>query len=199
MIHLETADDGDIQIEDRYLLQGGHYVEDRTAQSICSKMGMVFQNFNLFPHLSVMDNLIYAPVHVKKEKKQEALERAHRLLQKVGLTDKETEKPSSLSGGQKQRVAIARALMMSPDVLLFDEPTSSLDPQLTGEVLSVMKELSAERMTMVVVTHEMGFAKEAADKVLYMAEGRVIEEGTAQEIFENPKDQRIQQFIKSIL
>lgn len=153
LIHLENADGGDIKIEGRYLMQNGKYAEEKQAHSICSKMGMVFQSFNLFPHLSVMDNLIYAPIHVKKERKNAAQDRAHMLLQKVGLTDKEGVKPSALSGGQKQRVAIARALMMNPDVLLFDEPTSSLDPQLTGEVLTVMKELSAERMTMVVVTH----------------------------------------------
>ena len=163
------------------------------------RMGMVFQCFNLFPHMTVMDNLISAPVMVKKMDKNAAVERAKELLHDVGLLDKQSVYPSALSGGQKQRVAIARALMMDPDILLFDEPTSSLDPQLTAEVLAVMKKLVAKRMTMIVVTHEMGFAREAADKVMFMGDKRIIEMGPTEQIFEHPSDPRIKEFIQSIL
>ena len=160
---------------------------------------MVFQSFNLFPHMTVMGNLIGAPMTVKKEDKQQAVARAKEKLKLVGLADKADAHPSELSGGQKQRVAIARALMMDPDMLLFDEPTSSLDPQLTAEVLAVIKELAKGKMTMIIVTHEMGFAREVADKVLFMGEGRVIEQGPPQELFGSPKDQRVKDFIQSIL
>ncbi len=199
LIDLEKADGGDVLIEGEPLIQNGRYAEDKTARRICGKMGMVFQSFNLFPHMTVMGNLIGAPMTVKKEDKQQAVARAKEKLKLVGLADKADAHPSELSGGQKQRVAIARALMMDPDMLLFDEPTSSLDPQLTAEVLAVIKELAKGKMTMIIVTHEMGFAREVADKVLFMGEGRVIEQGPPQELFGSPKDQRVKDFIQSIL
>ena len=199
LIDLEKADGGDVLIEGEPLIQNGRYAEDKTARRICGKMGMVFQSFNLFPHMTVMGNLIGAPMTVKKEDKQQAVARAKEKLKLVGLADKADAHPSELSGGQKQRVAIARALMMDPDMLLFDEPTSSLDPQLTAEVLAVIKELAKGKMTMIIVTHEMGFAREVADKVLFMGEGRVIEQGPPQEMLGSPKDQRVKDFIQSIL
>lgn len=199
LIDLEKADGGSIIIDGAALVNEGKYVDDAQAKNVCMKMGMVFQSFNLFPHMSVMKNLITAPVLVNKEEKKQAEEKAIKLLEKVGLADKADAMPSQLSGGQAQRVAIARALMMEPEILLFDEPTSSLDPQLTAEVLTVMKELANEKMTMVVVTHEMGFAREAADKVLFMDETGLIGQGTVEEIFDNPKDERIKTFINSIL
>ena len=198
LIDLEKADGGDVLIEGEPLIQNGRYAEDKTARRICGKMGMVFQSFNLFPHMTVMGNLIGAPMTVKKEDKQQAVARAKEKLKLVGLADKADAHPSELSGG-KQRVAIARALMMDPDMLLFDEPTSSLDPQLTAEVLAVISELAKGKMTMIIVTHEMGFAREVADKVLFMGEGRVIEQGPPQELFGSPKDQRVKDFIQSIL
>ena len=199
LIDLEKADGGDVLIEGEPLIQNGRYADDKTARRICGKMGMVFQSFNLFPHMTVMGNRIGAPMTVKKEDKQQAMARAMEKLKLVGLEDKADAHPSELSGGQKQRVAIARALMMDPDMLLFDEPTSSLDPQLTAEVLAVIKELAKGKMTMIIVTHEMGFAREVADKVLFMGEGRVIEQGPPQELFGSPKDQRVKDFIQSIL
>ena len=199
LIDLEKADGGDVLIEGEPLIQNGRYADDKTARRICAKMGMVFQSFNLFPHMTVMGNLIGAPMTVKKEDKQQAIARAKEKLKLVGLEDKADAHPSELSGGQKQRVAIARALMMDPDMLLFDEPTSSLDPQLTAEVRAVIKELAKGKMTMIIVTHEMGFAREVADKVLFMGEGRVIEQGPPQELFGSPKDQRVKDFIQSIL
>jgi polar amino acid transport system ATP-binding protein len=199
LIGLERADSGSILVEGEAILQDGRYQDEKTCRRICGKMGMVFQSFNLFPHISVLDNLIYAPVHVRKEDRASAVERAMEHLGMVGLVGKESAFPGQLSGGQKQRVAIARAMMMNPDMLLFDEPTSSLDPQLTAEVLAVMRDLAAQRMTMVVVTHEMGFAREAADKVLFMGDGRIIEEGPPEELFGNPKDNRVKEFIHSIL
>lgn len=199
LIDLETADSGEIRIEDRYLLKEGAYPDEKTRRSVCGKMGMVFQSFNLFPHLTVLDNLILPPINAKKLTRPEAVKKAKELLLKVGLSGKEAARPSKLSGGQKQRVAIARALMMEPDMLLFDEPTSALDPQLTGEVLSVIRELSKEHMTMIVVTHEMGFAREVADKILFMGDHVIIEEGTPEDIFEHPKDPRITEFVSKIL
>ena len=175
------------------------YPDEKTRRSVCGKMGMVFQSFNLFPHLTVLDNLILPPINAKKLTRPEAVKKAKELLLKVGLSGKEAARPSELSGGQKQRVAIARALMMEPDMLLFDEPTSALDPQLTGEVLSVIRELSKEHMTMIVVTHEMGFAREVADKILFMGDHVIIEEGTPEDIFEHPKDPRITEFVSKIL
>ena len=163
------------------------------------KMGMVFQQFNLFPHMTVLKNLTLAPMKLLKKSKAEAEEKAMELLERVGLKDRAEAYPEQLSGGQKQRVAICRALCMNPDVMLFDEPTSALDPEMVGEVLDVMKSLAREGMTMVVVTHEMGFAKDVADRVIFMCDGKIVEEGTPDEFFTNPKDERAKQFLKSIL
>lgn len=164
-----------------------------------SQVGMVFQHFNLFPHKTVLDNITLGPIKVQKKKKEEAEEIARDLLRKVGLADKEAVYPASLSGGQKQRVAICRALAMNPKVMLFDEPTSALDPELVGEVLAVMKDLAKSGMTMVVVTHEMGFAREVGDRVIFIDEGIVMEEGDPNEIFKNPKSERLKTFLGQIL
>ena len=163
------------------------------------KMGMVFQHFNLFPLKSVIDNMTLAPTQLLKKSKAEAEEKARNLLKRVGLEDRASAYPSQLSGGQKQRVAIVRALCMEPEVMLFDEPTSALDPEMVGEVLEVMKSLAKEGMTMVVVTHEMGFAREVADRVIFMDEGKILEEGTPEEIFDNPKCERLQNFLAKVL
>ena len=163
------------------------------------KMGMVFQQFNLFPHMDIIKNLTVAPMKLLKIQKYEAENKELALLDRVGLKDRANAYPSQLSGGQKQRVAIVRALMMNPDVMLFDEPTSALDPEMVGEVLNVMKALAKEGMTMVVVTHEMGFAREVADRVIFMADGKIVEEGTPEELFSNPKNEKTQQFLKSVL
>ena len=163
------------------------------------KMGMVFQQFNLFPHLTVLNNLTLAPVLLKKMTKEDAEAKAMDLLGRVGLADRADSYPNQLSGGQKQRVAIVRALCMDPEVMLFDEPTSALDPEMVGEVLEVMKELAKGGMTMVCVTHEMGFAKEVANRVVFMADGRILEEGTPEEIFNNPQQPRTQDFLKKVL
>ena len=163
------------------------------------KMGMVFQQFNLFPHMTVLKNLILAPMKLKKMPKAQAEEMALNLLERVGLKDRANAYPAQLSGGQKQRVAIVRALCMNPDVMLFDEPTSALDPEMVGEVLAVMKDLAKEGMTMAVVTHEMGFAKEVADRVIFMYDGEIEEIGTPDEIFNNPKSDKTRQFLQSIL
>ena len=163
------------------------------------KMGMVFQRFNLFPHKTVLENVMLAPMHVKKVSREKAEKTAKDLIAKVGLADKLDEYPARLSGGQQQRVAIARALAMEPKMMLFDEPTSALDPELVGEVLNVMKDLANQGMTMICVTHEMGFAREVADKVVFMAKGMILEEGTPEEIFTNPKTPEARQFLKSVL
>lgn len=163
------------------------------------KMGMVFQHFNLFPHKTILDNMILAPVKVKGMPKAEATEKALALLKRVGLEDRAEAYPIQLSGGQKQRVAIVRALMMEPQVILFDEPTSALDPEMVGEVLNVMKELAQEGMTMVVVTHEMGFAREVGNRVLFMDEGKIVEQGTPEAIFDNPQNPRLQDFLSKVL
>lgn len=163
------------------------------------KMGMVFQHFHLFPHMTVLRNITIAPIKLLKLSKEEAEERAMKLLNKVGLADRAQAYPSQLSGGQKQRIAIVRALCMQPDVMLFDEPTSALDPEMVGEVLDVMKSLAKEGMTMVVVTHEMGFAREVADRVIFMADGKILETGTPQEIFTSPKTDKAKQFLASVL
>lgn len=161
--------------------------------------GMVFQHFNLFPHMTCIENITYAPIKVKKEKKEAAYENARKLLKMVGLEDKADVYPAHISGGQKQRVAIARALAMKPEIMLFDEPTSALDPEITGEVLNVMKMLAKEHITMLVVTHEMGFAKEVADRVIFMDGGVIVEEGTPSDIFDNPKNPRLISFLGSML
>ena len=163
------------------------------------KMGMVFQHFNLFPHMTIMDNMTLAPIQVKHMNKADAEKKAQGLLERVGLGDRADAYPIQLSGGQKQRIAIVRALMMEPEVMLFDEPTSALDPEMVGEVLEVMKELAQEGMTMVVVTHEMGFAREVGSRVLFMADGKLLEEGTPADIFEHPKHPRLQDFLSKVL
>lgn len=163
------------------------------------KMGMVFQQFNLFPHMRVLKNMTIAPMKLQKLSKEEAEERAMTLLKRVGLSDRASAYPSQLSGGQKQRIAIVRALCMNPDVMLFDEPTSALDPEMVGEVLDVMKSLAQGGMTMVVVTHEMGFAKEVGTRVIFMDEGKIVEENTPQQLFENPKSERLKSFLAKVL
>ena len=163
------------------------------------KMGMVFQHFNLFPHLSILENITLAPIKLLKQSKAEAEKNARALLERVGLPEKADAYPAQLSGGQKQRIAIARALAMNPQVMLFDEPTSALDPEMVGEVLQVMKELAAAGMTMIVVTHEMGFARDVADRVLFMADGNIVEEGTPEEIFGNPQNERTKEFLSCVL
>lgn len=200
---LETIDKGSITIDGEELCRetsaGTEYVKNNDVRRIACKMGMVFQQFNLFPHMTVLENLIEAPVNVQKRDKAEVIKEAEVLLAKVGLSDKRDVYPRKLSGGQQQRVAIARALAMKPAIMLFDEPTSSLDPELTGEVLRAMRELADEKMTMVVVTHEMGFAREVATKVVFMADGHVQEQGSPEEIFINPKNERLKSFLKVIL
>lgn len=176
-------------------------VEDKKENiaQLRSSLGMVFQNFNLFPHMSALDNVMEGPLTVKRMKRAEASKLAHKLLTKVGLDDKKDVYPNQLSGGQKQRVAIARALAMQPQAMLFDEPTSALDPELVGGVLAVMQELASEGMTMIVVTHEMGFAREVADRVIFMDEGVIVESGKPDEIFTSPKEKRTKEFLSSIL
>lgn len=200
---LETIDKGSITIDGEELCRetsgGTEYVKNNDVRRIACKMGMVFQQFNLFPHMTVLENLIEAPVNVQKRDKAEVIKEAEVLLAKVGLSEKRDVYPCKLSGGQQQRVAIARALAMKPAIMLFDEPTSSLDPELTGEVLRTMRELADEKMTMVVVTHEMGFAREVATKVVFMADGHVQEQGSPEEIFVNPKNERLKSFLKVIL
>ena len=163
------------------------------------KMGMVFQHFNLFPHMSILKNMTIAPMKLQKRGKDEAEGQAMKLLERVGLADRANAYPSQLSGGQKQRIAIVRALCMNPEVMLFDEPTSALDPEMVGEVLNVMRDLAKEHMTMVVVTHEMGFAREVSERVIFMAEGKIVEEGTPEEIFTAPKTERLQSFLSKVL
>lgn len=191
---LERKDSGNIIIE-------GNEVNPRTddLNKIRERVGMVFQNFNLFPHKTVLENIIEAPVMVKGVDKEKAIIKAKQLLKKVGLEDKSDVYPSKLSGGQKQRVAIARALAMEPDIMLFDEPTSALDPELVGEVLTTMKDLAEEGMTMVVVTHEMGFAKEVADWIVYMHDGKIIERGTPEQFFNQPKEERTREFLTATM
>ena len=193
--HLEEVNAGSIKIEGELL----DYKNKKSLRNIILKMGMVFQSFNLFPHKTVLDNVMIAPLTVKGEDKQVVLERCKKILAKVGLSDKMEYYPSKLSGGQKQRVAIARALAMNPDLMLFDEPTSALDPELVGEVLNVMKDLANEGMTMVVVTHEMGFAKEVADRVIFMDGGKIVEEDVPEAIFTNPKEERTKAFLEKVL
>lgn len=201
---LETINSGTIEIKGKTLARTkengtAEYVDNQKMRDILSCTGMVFQQFNLFPHMTVLENLIEAPIQVKKEQRAAIVPYARELLKKVGLSDRENYYPAKLSGGQQQRVAIARALCMKPDIMLFDEPTSALDPELTGEVLKTMRELAEERMTMVVVTHEMAFAREAASHVIFMADGVIVEEGAPQEFFGNPKEERTRAFLKNML
>lgn len=191
---LELPNEGSIVVE-------GETITDKNADvnKIRQKMGMVFQQFNLFSNMNIMRNMCVAPITVKRAEKSKAQERALELLRRVGLEEKADSYPQQLSGGQKQRVAIARALAMDPDIMLFDEPTSALDPEMVGEVLAVMKELAASGMTMVVVTHEMGFAREVGDRVLFIDEGRIIEENEPRLLFENPQNQRTKDFLAKVL
>lgn len=191
---LEEPTGGVIIVDDYDLM-----AKTSDINKIRENIGMVFQQFNLFPHLSVLQNIMLAPVDRKRMTKEQAEEKAKKLLDRVGLLEKADVYPASLSGGQQQRVAIARALAMEPDIMLFDEPTSALDPEMVGEVLEVMKQLAAEGMTMVVVTHEMGFAREVADRVVFMDGGYIVEEGTPEEVFGNPQNNRTQDFLNKVL
>lgn len=191
---LEEASSGDI------IIDGANLTDKNTdINKIRQHIGMVFQHFNLFPHLSVMENITLAPTDLGKLSKKEAQDKAIRLLETVGLADKKDAYPSSLSGGQKQRVAIARALAMNPDIMLFDEPTSALDPEMVGDVLNVMKKLAKQGMTMVIVTHEMGFAKEVANRVMFIDGGNFLEDGKPEQIFENPQHERTKDFLNKVL
>jgi glutamine transport system ATP-binding protein len=191
---LERPESGDIRIKDQSLMD-----VKTNIQAIRTEVGMVFQRFNLFPHMKVIDNIMISPIQVRKWPKERAREKAEELLKKVGLSEKAEAYPDSLSGGQAQRVAIARALAMEPEILLFDEPTSSLDPEMVGEVLAVMKELAKEHKTMIVVTHEMAFAREVGDRILFMEQGVIVEEGTPEELFDRPKHERTKAFLSKIL
>jgi len=191
---LEEPDDGEIYIDGVSLLE-----HKKDINRLRQKVGMVFQQFNLFPHMTVMENITLAPIKLKGMRKNEAEEKAMELLHKVGLPDKNDQYPNHLSGGQKQRVAIARALAMDPEIMLFDEPTSALDPEMVGEVLNVMKQLANEGMTMVVVTHEMGFAREVGDRIMFMDEGIIFEEGPPEQIFKNPQKERTREFLGKVL
>ncbi|MFJ7667063.1 amino acid ABC transporter ATP-binding protein [Lysinibacillus sp. NPDC097195] len=196
LIHLEEINGGSICIDGDYLVRDGVYAKQQDSKKITAKMGMVFQHFNLFPHLTVQQNLEIAPGLLKTESAEAISRRCQDLLQKIGLADKAQVYPANLSGGQKQRVAIARALMVNPQILLFDEPTSALDPELTGEVLKVMKDLAEDQMTMIVVTHEMGFAREVANKVVFMDGGDIIEANDPEAFFTNPKHERTKAFLQ---
>lgn len=204
MNHLEIADAGSIEVGGVPIAKmdaaSGRavYIPHKEILKVCSRLGMVFQNFNLFPHMSVLENIIEAPVTVKGADRGAAEEAARELLRKVGLSKKEDAYPCELSGGQKQRVAIARALAMEPEIMLFDEPTSALDPELIGEVLQVIKQLANEKMTMVIVTHEMNFARDISDRVLFMDQGKILAEGTPEEIFVNPTQTRVQSFLNIV-
>ena len=204
MNRLEEISGGSVEIEGEVLATttpagAVEYTDAATCRRLLGCTGMVFQQFNLFPHMTVLENLLEAPVQVKKRKKEDVLPEAMALLKKVGLEERADYYPAQLSGGQQQRVAIARALCMKPDIMLFDEPTSALDPELTGEVLRTMRELAAEHMTMVVVTHEMVFAREAASHVIFMADGVIVEEGDPETFFAHPKEERTQAFLKNML
>lgn len=192
LTRLEEPDGGTVMLD-------GKEITERDIDATRAQMGMVFQHFNLFPHLTVRENITLAPTELKLLNKADADKKAMELLNRVGLADKADAYPGQLSGGQKQRVAIARSLAMNPDVMLFDEPTSALDPEMVGEVLEVMKQLAADGMTMVVVTHEMGFAREVADRVIFMDEGYIVEEGTPEEVFGNPREERTRSFLNKVL
>jgi polar amino acid transport system ATP-binding protein len=193
-----TIIDGEL-IDERVKGKDSLKISPKKVALVCAELGMVFQRFNLFPHLTALENIIEAPFTVKKMAKERAIEEGTMLLKKVGLEDKRDEYPSRLSGGQQQRVAIARALAMNPKIMLFDEPTSALDPELVGEVLEVMKQLARDGMTMLVVTHEMGFAREVANRVIFMDKGEILEDSSPEEIFSNPKQERTKSFLQKIL
>lgn len=201
---LERITSGEISINGEKLAETGKsgkavYPKDKEIRRITTETGMVFQHFNLFPHMTCMDNICYAPIRVKGIERKKAEENARRLLEMVGLSQKADAYPGQLSGGQQQRIAIARGLAMNPSLMLFDEPTSALDPEITGEVLNVMKKLAAMDTTMLVVTHEMGFAREVADRVIFMDDGHIVEQGPPEDIFSNPKSDRLKAFLRSIL
>jgi len=193
-----TIIDGEL-IDEKVKGKGSLKISPKKVALVCAELGMVFQRFNLFPHLTALENIMEAPFTVKKIAKETAMEQGTLLLKKVGLEDKRDEYPSRLSGGQQQRVAIARALAMNPKIMLFDEPTSALDPELVGEVLEVMKQLARDGMTMLVVTHEMGFAREVANRVIFMDKGEILEDSSPEEIFSNPKQERTKSFLQKIL
>lgn len=193
---LETIDDGSIYVCGQPIVQNGKYADKKELRKIGLNLGFVFQNFNLFPHMSVLQNIVDAQVHVLKTPKTEAIEIARKLLADVGLSDKENAYPCELSGGQQQRVSIARSLALKPKVLLFDEPTSALDPELTGEILAVIKKLADEKMTMIVVTHEMAFARDISDKIIFMADGVIVEQGEPKSLISNPQTDRLKDFLK---
>ena len=196
LINLETINSGTITIDGETVVENGVYRKPEENREAYKKLGMVFQNFNLFPHKSVIENITMSPVLVNGKSQKEAEEIALELLEQVGLSDKKSSYPYQLSGGQQQRVAIARALAMNPKVILFDEPTSALDPELTGEILKVIRDLASKEMTMVIVTHEIEFAKNVSDRVVFMADGYIIEEGPAKEVIDNPQNERTQNFLK---
>ena len=193
---LETVDDGSIFVCDKPIVQGGVYAGKKDLREIGLNLGFVFQNFNLFPHMSVLQNITDAQIHVLKTPKDEAVAVARKLLSDVGLSEKENAYPCELSGGQQQRVSIARSLALKPKVLLFDEPTSALDPELTGEILAVIRQLASEKMTMIVVTHEMSFARDISDKIIFMADGVIVEEGEPKSLINNPQTDRLKDFLK---
>ena len=193
---LEKIDDGTISICGENIVVDGKYAEKKVLQKAALKSGFVFQNFNLFPHMSVLQNVCDAQIHVLKTPKDEAEKIARELLQKVGLADKEKSYPCELSGGQQQRVSIARSLAMKPKVFFFDEPTSALDPELTGEILAVIRQLAEEKMTMIVVTHEMAFARDLSDRLIFMADGQIVEQGNPKDLITNPRTERLQNFLK---
>jgi polar amino acid transport system ATP-binding protein len=196
--HLELVNAGNISLDGWDMVKNGVYAHADTLREICLKMGLVFQNFNLFPHFSVERNITEAQIHVLRRKKDEAVSRADALLEKMGLSDKARSYPFELSGGQQQRVSIARALALDPEVLFFDEPTSALDPELTGDILKVIRNLAAEKMTMVIVTHEIPFAREVADRVLFMDSGIFIEQGPAADLIDNPQLDRTKAFLAKL-
>ena len=203
MNRLEEVDSGSIEIEGEFLAEENgegvtEYADSKTSRRLLAHMGMVFQQFNLFPHMTVMQNLLEAPIHVKKQSADEVLPLAEELLRKVGLYDKRDSYPSRLSGGQQQRVAIARALAMHPQMLFFDEPTSALDPELTTEVLKILRQLAEKKMTMVIVTHEIDFARAVSDRVIFMADGYIVEEGAPADVIDNPRNPRTQAFLRKV-
>ncbi|MDR2494660.1 MAG: amino acid ABC transporter ATP-binding protein [Spirochaetaceae bacterium] len=196
--HLELVDSGTITLDGMVMVKDGIYAAPEVLRRVCLKMGLVFQNFNLFPHFSCLRNITEAQIRVLRRKKPEAEARARALLAKMGLGEKAGSYPCELSGGQQQRVSIARALALEPEVLFFDEPTSALDPELTGEILKVIRDLAAEKMTMVIVTHEMAFAREVADRVLFMDRGVFVEEGPAAEVIDRPREERTKAFLQKL-
>ncbi|MDR0561067.1 MAG: amino acid ABC transporter ATP-binding protein [Spirochaetaceae bacterium] len=196
--HLEQVDGGDITLAGSVMVKDGVYAQPEVLRRVCLKVGLVFQNFNLFPHFSCLRNITEAQIHVVGRPKADAEARGMALLEKMGLPEKASSYPCELSGGQQQRVSIARALALDPEVLFFDEPTSALDPELTGEILKVIRTLAAEKMTMVIVTHEMAFAREVADRVLFMDGGAFIEEGPAAEVIDHPQQERTKSFLKRL-